>query len=166
MKKELNIENRIEIDRSEAEKYELIHESCVFSLLIFQPNTSTDELWSVFKSKIQILTEAAVPRKSHRRKKANPWFSKRIKKEFDLRDDARHEYQYLLTSSTSNREIEPPTCSTRFVKLSKRNSWHLSSEILRKSSPMCKVTRDCKTEYPSSKTAMETQSLILLHKLS
>ncbi len=35
---ELNIENRIEIDRSEAEKYEFIHESCVFSLLFFQPN--------------------------------------------------------------------------------------------------------------------------------
>ncbi len=30
---ELNIENRIEIDRSEAEKYEFIHQSCVFSLL-------------------------------------------------------------------------------------------------------------------------------------
>ncbi len=30
---ELNIENRIEIDRSEAEKYAFIHESCVFSLL-------------------------------------------------------------------------------------------------------------------------------------
>ncbi len=28
---ERNIENRIEIDRSEAEKYEFIHESCVFS---------------------------------------------------------------------------------------------------------------------------------------
>ncbi len=28
---ELNIENRIEIDRSEAKKYEYIHESCVFS---------------------------------------------------------------------------------------------------------------------------------------
>ncbi len=35
---ELNIENRIEIDRSEAEKYEFINESCVFSLLFFQPN--------------------------------------------------------------------------------------------------------------------------------
>ncbi len=34
---ELNIENRIEIDRSEAEKYEFIHESCAFSLLFFQP---------------------------------------------------------------------------------------------------------------------------------
>ncbi len=38
---ELNIENRIQIDRSEAEKYEFIHESCVFSLLFFQPNTSS-----------------------------------------------------------------------------------------------------------------------------
>ncbi len=37
---ELNIENHIEIDRSEAEKYELIRESCVFSLLFFQPNSS------------------------------------------------------------------------------------------------------------------------------
>ncbi len=35
---ELNIENRIEISRSEAENYEFIHESCVFSLLFFQPN--------------------------------------------------------------------------------------------------------------------------------
>ncbi len=36
---ELTFENRIEIDRSEAEKYEFIHESCGFSLLFFQPNT-------------------------------------------------------------------------------------------------------------------------------
>ncbi len=36
---ELNIENRIESDRSETEKYEFIHGSCVFSLLFFQPNT-------------------------------------------------------------------------------------------------------------------------------
>ncbi len=35
---EPNIENRIVIDRSEAEKYEFIHESCVFSKLFFQPN--------------------------------------------------------------------------------------------------------------------------------
>ncbi len=35
---ELNVENRVEIDRSEAEEYEFIHESCVFSLLFFQPN--------------------------------------------------------------------------------------------------------------------------------
>ncbi len=35
---ELSIENRIEIDRSEAKKYEFIHESCVFSLLFFQAN--------------------------------------------------------------------------------------------------------------------------------
>ncbi len=34
----LNIENRIEIDRSEAEKYEFIHELCIFSLLFFQRN--------------------------------------------------------------------------------------------------------------------------------
>ncbi len=33
------VENRIEIDRSEAEKYEFIHESCVFSLLFFQSYT-------------------------------------------------------------------------------------------------------------------------------
>ncbi len=72
----------------------------------------------------------------------------------------------LLTSSTSNREIEPPICTVRLVKLSKKKLRHLPSEIQRKSSPMCKVTRDCKTEYPSSQTAMETQSLILLHKLS
>ncbi len=36
---EQNIENRIVIDRSEAEKFEFIHESCVYSLLFFQPNT-------------------------------------------------------------------------------------------------------------------------------
>ncbi len=32
---ELNIENRIEIDRSEAEKYEFINESCVFFITFF-----------------------------------------------------------------------------------------------------------------------------------
>ncbi len=32
---ELNIENRIEIDRSEAEKYEFIDESCVFFITFF-----------------------------------------------------------------------------------------------------------------------------------
>ncbi len=37
---ELDVENRFPIDRSEAEKYEVIHESCVFSLLFFQPNNS------------------------------------------------------------------------------------------------------------------------------
>ncbi len=35
---ELNIENRLEIDRSEAEEYEFIHESCVFFITFFQPN--------------------------------------------------------------------------------------------------------------------------------
>ncbi len=35
---ELNIENRFEIDRSEAEKYEFIHESYVFFNNFFQPN--------------------------------------------------------------------------------------------------------------------------------
>ncbi len=35
---EQNIENRIVIDRSEAEKFEIIHESCIFSLHFFQPN--------------------------------------------------------------------------------------------------------------------------------
>ncbi len=29
------VENRIEIDRSEAEKYEFIHESCVFFITFF-----------------------------------------------------------------------------------------------------------------------------------
>ncbi len=37
---ELNIENRIEIDRSEAEKYEFINESYFFSLPFFQPNNT------------------------------------------------------------------------------------------------------------------------------
>ncbi len=32
------VENRIEIDRSKAEKYEVIHESCVFFITFFQPN--------------------------------------------------------------------------------------------------------------------------------
>ncbi len=32
------IEYSIVVDRSGAEKYEFIHESCVFSLLLFQPN--------------------------------------------------------------------------------------------------------------------------------
>ncbi len=51
---ELNIENRIEIDRSEAEKFEFIHESCVFSLPFFQPNiyayflASIDSIRKVF----------------------------------------------------------------------------------------------------------------------
>ncbi len=61
---------------------------------------STDELWSVFKSKIQSLTEAAVPQKSHQRKKAKPWFSKRIKKEVDLRDVAWREYQRIESESS------------------------------------------------------------------
>ncbi len=34
---ELNMGNHIEIDRSEAEKYEFIHESCVFFITLFQP---------------------------------------------------------------------------------------------------------------------------------
>ncbi len=34
---ELNIGNHIQTERSEAEKYEFIQESCVFSLLFFQP---------------------------------------------------------------------------------------------------------------------------------
>ncbi len=37
---DLYIENRIEIDRSEAEKYKFIRESCVFSILFFQPNNT------------------------------------------------------------------------------------------------------------------------------
>ncbi len=32
------VENRIEIDHSEAEIYEFIHESCVFFITFFQPN--------------------------------------------------------------------------------------------------------------------------------
>ncbi len=35
---EPNSENRILIDRSEAEKYEFIHESFVFFITFFQPN--------------------------------------------------------------------------------------------------------------------------------
>ncbi len=42
---ESDIENRIVIDRAEAEKYELIHESCVFFITFFQPNISTCPLY-------------------------------------------------------------------------------------------------------------------------
>ncbi len=41
--------------------------------------TSMDELWSVFKPKFQVLTEAAVRLKRHRRQKAKPSFRKWIK---------------------------------------------------------------------------------------
>ncbi len=41
---EQDIENRIVIDGSGAEKYEFIHESCVFSLLFFQPNSIETEM--------------------------------------------------------------------------------------------------------------------------
>ncbi len=36
---EQNIENRIVIDRSEAENHEFMHETCVFFITFFQPNT-------------------------------------------------------------------------------------------------------------------------------
>ncbi len=62
--------------------------------------TSVNELWSTLKSNINSLTETAVSLKSPGRKKVKPWFTRRIKKEFDLRDVAWRMYQRAQSESS------------------------------------------------------------------
>ncbi len=62
--------------------------------------TSVNELWSTLESNIISLTETADPLKSPGRKKAKPWFTQRIKKEFDLRGVAWRMYQRAQSQSS------------------------------------------------------------------